>query len=704
LKLVVVLQLKDHILLQPDAGLDTTAYTSLATRVVNGDLALGPGVYFVSPLYIYFLAAVLALGDSFTAARVVQAALGTAAVGLVFVAARVWVTIRAAWLAAVLAALTGIITFYEALLVQAALDPLLTAAGLAALSIALKREKARWYLASGFGFGLQVLNRPNVILALAGLLLVMLVARRVRPAAALAAGITIAVAPVTVRNAVVAGEWPALSSQGGLNFYIGNNPQANGTYRPVPGIAATIEGQQYDSRRVAEQAAGRTLTDREVSNHFFKLGLSWITQHPATAVGLFARKLAYVFNAGPVFLNFSYPFFAYDAGTLLAAMIVGPWLLIPLGLLGCVLAIRQDRRFAILASFIPLYAVSTALFFAADRYQLPLIVACAVAASGTLEPFRLVIASGDRASLAKMILVLVLLGVGVNWPFHFDKGRAEQRTRMSERLIIAGQYEDADRWALMAEEDYPNPAVLHFRVGRRFLLAHQPALALKHLERAHQLDPSQPEVQYRLGQAMLESGRPADAVGYLRSGLEARSQIDLAGYDLARALAATGDREGALTALQQVRPSTADPAQNDVAMGELALQLQAPGVAEPFFRRALSAQPTLASAHQQLGLTLGIIGRTDEAIQELGVPRPRRSRRTSSIASRRGATGRASSRRPPARTTSRARAGSRSTGRAVPRTASSSTGWIARTSVPAHRTRRTRPIRPSSRTSSSRCR
>src|SRR6187549_1799553 len=80
LKLLVVWQLKDHPLLHPDAGLDTTAYVHLARRVVAGDLSLGPGLYFVSPLYIYFLATALAVTDSFTAVRILQAALGTVSV------------------------------------------------------------------------------------------------------------------------------------------------------------------------------------------------------------------------------------------------------------------------------------------------------------------------------------------------------------------------------------------------------------------------------------------------------------------------------------------------------------------------------------------------------------------------------------------------------------------------------------------------
>src|SRR5262245_798778 len=77
LKSLVLLQLKDHPLLSPDAGLDTTAYVRLAQQVLGGNVGLGPGLYYVSPFYIYFLAVVIGVFHSFTAVRLVQIALGT---------------------------------------------------------------------------------------------------------------------------------------------------------------------------------------------------------------------------------------------------------------------------------------------------------------------------------------------------------------------------------------------------------------------------------------------------------------------------------------------------------------------------------------------------------------------------------------------------------------------------------------------------
>ena len=380
-KLLVLAQLQHHPLLTPEGGLDAVSYVQLARRVLGGDLSLGPGLYYLSPLYIYFLAATLGLSDSFTWVRLVQIGLGTAAVGCVFVTARDWFGRRAAWVAAALAALTGVFTFYEILILQASLDTFLTAAGLMFLTKALVNvpPEGGGYkvsgLFAGLFFGLQILNRPNVIVAVAGVTLSLLAVRRFRIAALLVAGVLTTIAPVVLRNAVVSRQFALVSSQGGLNFYIGNNESATGQYVEVPGVRANIEGQSQDTRRVAEQAAGHPLTDAQVSAHFTGLATTWMRGHPAAAARLFARKLALVFNAQHQWLDFSYPYYARDTGTLLLLLFVGPWLLVPLGLTGLIVAVPLGRRleFSAWASFVPWYALGVAFFFVAERYRLPIL-------------------------------------------------------------------------------------------------------------------------------------------------------------------------------------------------------------------------------------------------------------------------------------------------------------------------------------------
>ncbi len=211
LKLLVVLQLRDHPLLQPGVGLDTSAYAQLAWRVLSGDLALGPGLYFVSPLYIYVLAAVLAVTDSFTAVRIVQILLGTVSVGLILLTAREWFGERAAWIAAGVAALTGLFTFYESLILQASLDGFLTSAALLCVTRGLMSKRDAWWATAGLVFAAAILNRPNMAFGLAAIAAALLVTRRYRMSAVLVAGLIVGTAPVAIRNVVVSKQWSLAS-------------------------------------------------------------------------------------------------------------------------------------------------------------------------------------------------------------------------------------------------------------------------------------------------------------------------------------------------------------------------------------------------------------------------------------------------------------------------------------------------------------
>lgn len=654
LKLVVLRQLKDHPLTQPEAGLDTTAYVDLARQVLAGNLALGPGLYYVSPLYIYFLAALLAPFHSFTFVRVAQVLLGTASVGFIFFSARAWYGARAAWLAAILAGLTGLFTFYEVLILQSSIDAFLASAALYALTRALRVRPfdLRWLFGAGLIFGVQTLNRPNVFIAAAGVTIVLLgVTRRMRPAALLVAGLLAGMAPVALRNIVVAHQWSLVSSHGGLNFYIGNSERATGFYTNVPGITPTIAGQERDARRVAERALGRPLGDAETSAYFFDLAWQWISAHPVAALALFARKFYYVFNAQHVALPHSYPFYAYDARTLLRFLFVGPWLIVPLGLAGLVFGRppSADRGYLVWAAFVPAYAAAVAVFFVAERYRLPLLVPLCVASGAALDHLgsglqnalrrgsglesaptrgaalpatRQQSRAGTRkrrfADLTPIVAAAGVFGVLANWPLHVSDGRWEEGLRMAQRLVILHRYDEADRWTARLEgHGAPHAGAAHFGVGAQLLLENETARALPHLQAAHAADPSEPRIEYTLGQALLKSGRPADAIPHLRRGFEAGVEIPGGGYDLAIALQAIGDLGSAADVVSRVRLGDSDDVEAWLRLGRIAQEAREPAIAEPYFRHAAAIRPDVGAARQQFGLNLLVLGRLADAEREL---------------------------------------------------------------------------------------
>jgi 4-amino-4-deoxy-L-arabinose transferase-like glycosyltransferase len=558
-KLLVVWELKDHPLLQPDAGLDTTAYATLAQRVAAGDLGLGPGLYFVSPFYIYFLAAALAVFDSFTAVRVLQAGLGTVAVACVFLTARAWFGPRAAWVASILAAATGLFTFYETIIIQSSIDAALTAGALAALTVGLRGSDAHWrtttaFVAAGTLFGFGILNRPNMFFGVLAVVVTALALRRWRPAALVAAGIALAMSPVMARNLVVSGEWSLVSSHGGLNLYIGNHAGATGFYREVPGIRPTIEGQREDMRQVASASLGRQVTDGEASSYFTGLAKTWIRQHPADAAALFARKLFYVFHAQHVALPHSYPFYAYDTPSALRFFPVGPWLLIPLGLCGLLLLTR-DRDLLIWAAFISGYAVGIAVFFVAERYRLPLLIALTIPAGALLERvWRALTTARDRRWAIRVSPLIIAVAVAVNWPLPFlDDGRWSEGLRLAQRLAITGNYADADTWVERLERDAKRPGRAHHDVGMQLVVQGHAERATPHLRRS------------------LDRGF----------------------------VAAKDDPEVWLTAARTLTRS------------------DGPAAAEPLFRHAAALAPNRPSARQQYGLNLLLLERFADAEREL---------------------------------------------------------------------------------------
>jgi len=168
-----------------------------------------------------------------------------------------------------------------------------------------------------------------------------------------------------------------------------------------------------------------------------------------------------------------------------------------------------------------------------------------------------------------------------------------------------------------AERDHPSPGVLHFRVARLYILHRQPERAIEHLKISMQIDPNQPEVDYAYGQALVDAGRSAEAIPHLRNALRAGVRVDLAGYDLARALAATGNRAGALQILQTIKPENPRDADSWDALGQLAMQLESPSLAAAFFNQAIIAAPNAAKPLQDLGLALAMMGRYPEAILNL---------------------------------------------------------------------------------------
>lgn len=596
---LVLAALHDHPLLQPTGGLDGGVYVALGRRVAAGDLALGPEPFFVSPLYAYFLGLVFAVtGGSLLAAQLVQIVLGTLGAMLVAKTAERLFGERAALPAGLLAAAASLLAFHESLILQAALDPFLTALALFSLvsasdGAAPPRGDLRRFLGAGLALGLLALNRPNV-LPWAGVVALLLVATRgrkagLRPATAYLLGAALAIAPATLRNLAVAHEPIPISSHGGLNFLIGNAPEADGTYRWLDGITPSIEGQARDARKVAERETGRTLSAREVSAHFAAKGWRWIAAEPKAAARLFAKKLRLVFAEGEAPLNFSVPWYRRET-PVLRALFVGPAVLLPFAAIGLALARprKEARRapFVLWLSFVPAYAVLVAAFFVSTRYRLPLLVALAPAAgAGLVRLLDALRAREIRALALAAAVALPALALAL-WPTGLDDGRSEEETQWVLHLVSARRVDAAERRLAPLLASHAEPPLVRFRVGQAFLAIGETSRAIRELEAALAARPGMREIEIALSRSLLAEGRAA---------LDARD-AEKARAPLARA--AGLDPENGETRLA-----------NGLALALLGRAAEA----EPELRAAVRLLDASAPARLNLAAVLAELGRRDEA-------------------------------------------------------------------------------------------
>ena len=82
--------------------------------------------------------------------------------------------------------------------------------------------------------------------------------------AGLLLGAALAIAPATLRNHAVSGEWVPISTNYGINLYAGNHPGASGHDVDIPEFGTSFD--HLRMVRIAEQRAGLVLADIQLAD------------------------------------------------------------------------------------------------------------------------------------------------------------------------------------------------------------------------------------------------------------------------------------------------------------------------------------------------------------------------------------------------------------------------------------------------------
>jgi Flp pilus assembly protein TadD len=486
-----------------------------------------------------------------------------------------------AGVAAFLVALDGMLLYFEAdLLVEAVLAPLGAALVLLLLRAGETGSPRRW-LWAGLAIGAFSITRPNLLaftpaafLAAAGWVGDRFSLRRPRvlPALAVTAGTCAFVLPVAALNLWVGHDRVLVAWQGGLNFFLGNNEEANGWSATAPSIIGTDWwGGYYDAIHVAERDEGRSLRPSEISDYWTRRAAAWWRAHPADGLRLTARKAMY-FLSGIEFSNnrddrmFFEEFAPAGRPGLLLYFVV-----MPFAIAGAVFLWRTGRpgpRWLI--ALVLVYGGTVVAFFVTDRYRVPLRPLLAVfAAHGAFECVDRVRRGGRRGWLPLALVATLAVGVNAN-PWY-------------------GKYRPSPA------QFYGAVATVHHEKGRD-------AEALAWQRRAVEADSTYPEINLNLGALLLALGRPAEAIPAFERErrLDPHDGRNLA--SLAQALSRVGRWEEANAAYDDAERAGLRDAPAFYNHGRCLEHLGRAAEAENRYRRALEVDSTFADAWNNLGV------------------------------------------------------------------------------------------------------
>jgi len=533
--------------------------------------------YFRPPGYPYFLTLVYLLsGSSFLAARIVQMWLGLANCVLAYILGRSLFGRTVGLILAGFMSIYWVFIYFEGELLAPVFVVFCALVLINLLQLWTERFTYMRSIIAGLVFGILVIVRPNVLLFVP---LVLAWAwwlarrrndgRRFRTAVVgfLLSGAAV-VAPVTLRNCLVANDFVLISSNAGVNLYIGNNEQADGVSPIIPGLielAGLDEWTCFSYPQIVrgiERTLARPMKHSEVSSYFMKKAGRYIYGNPLRALKLVVKKALYFWGPAEVSNNKEIFCAKQQSATLryipgfpivVSSAIVGlMWFII--GLKARLLrkelpAPQTQKQFEVcvlIVLFIGSYFVSYLPFFISARFRVPIIPFLLLFGAYAVHQTGLYIAARDFRRLVVWLVVWVGLYVLIGRPFvpykpnwarwYYNRGIAYERNKQINLSIQ--EYNKA------IEADPSDPWARNYFAGA-LLKQGRLAEAAEHYQQAILIKPDLLQTRLNLGVALYKQGKINEAISHWTEALRLKPDWPEAHNNLAGALYMQGKTDEA---------------------------------------------------------------------------------------------------------------------------------------------------------------
>jgi tetratricopeptide (TPR) repeat protein len=622
LRLIYLFQVDSLPLFDHLAG-DARTYDQWGERIAAGEW-LGTEIFYQAPLYPYFLGIVqFFFGKNLWLVRLIQITLGALSCSLMFLIGQQLFSRQAGIISGFILAGYGPALFFEGLIEKSIFDLFLLTLILFLIFCAGRGAHPTKWLMVGALLGLLALSRENALILIPVVPCWIafssppLLSARVRRIGLFFAGLFLVLLPVGLRNLAVGGEFKLTTSQLGPNFYIGNNPAADGTYNSIRRMIGEPQLEGPDATRLAERALRRGLTPGEVSSYWLGKSFDYIKTHPLDWFRLLAKKWILVWNAREI--EDSDDFYIYRQWSWLLDVLgrlnhFG--ILAPLAAVGLVFSFGQWRRLWLLYGMILALAASVAVFYVFGRYRFPLVPLLVVFAGAGLMQIINLYNAGLSRPLLGALAVFCACAIFTNWPiFGFSGPGAGGYNNLSNAYYKQGRVDEATQTALKAIELEPEYGVAHYNIGNLYAGQGKFTPAQRHFEEALRIYPNYADARSNLGQLLAERGDLQAGIEQFRTAIALNPALSRAHLNLGVALAKQGRIKEADAPLREAARLMPQSAETRFYLGSVYAAQNRYDLAAQSFNDALQIDSSFAAAHQSLAQLLSAQGKKEEAIE-----------------------------------------------------------------------------------------
>jgi len=501
---------------------DPLIYDNWGWQLADKGGWIGSDVFFMAPLYPYFLGFIyLVFGHSILIVQLVQVLVSSLSVVFIYLIGRNFHSKEVGIISAVIAVFYSTFIFYTAAILSETLQVFVLTVLIYAISnYSDKNDKFDW-LGVGLLVGIAALLRANILLFILFVLIWFLLKIRsnrkfknyaLRSMFLFLIGTAIPILPITIRNFIVADDFVLLTSNGGINFYIGNNERS-------PGVFITpVEFNYYDDmagQKFAQQKLGYKISASEASSFWYGEGLSFLTSNPGKGIGLLLKKSFLFFgegeNAQSAIMDQDY--FTQNYSNILKLPLFGFYFISLFGIFGLVLAFKKKRNEQqLLYSLFLAYFLGTILFFVNGRFRLGITPLFIVFASYGIYMIVEKLKEGNfKEFVIPSTTVLVFI---LSFNFIIEKPEFNDYDAYMQLGEIAFQEEDYDKAV-----DYYNKSLFfkdyyltYMNIGNALALKKDYRNAVAAFTKSIARNPSDPMVHFNLGYAYTQQNMFEQAI------------------------------------------------------------------------------------------------------------------------------------------------------------------------------------------------